>query len=296
MKLLIGYDRSPACEKAIADLADAGLPESGEAVVVSVQDFYAPPPMPAEMLPGSELMSPYYGDLEATKGSLQTDLQTRADEGAAKVRAVLPGWTVSGQGLIEPPTWGLITAAEKMAPDLVVVGAPHGSRLEQVFFGSVCANVAAKCPVSVRVGRGRATPRTHPLRILAAVDGSAFSDAAIAALQARNWPANAEIRLLHVVESDWPAFTPESEKIFEEVGQHMLQRYANRLAPLHHTVEQAIRYGKPRKVVLEEAAAWDTDVLFVGAKGMSGVERLLLGSVSSAVASRATCTVEIVRS
>ena len=296
MKLLIGYDRSPACEKAIADLSEAGLPEKGEAWVVSVQDFYTPPPLPAEMLAGADAISPYFSDIEASRAAVQQELEARAAEGAAKVRAVLPSWTVTAEGLLEAPSWGLIARAEELLPDLVVVGAPHGSRLEQVFFGSVCATVAAKCPVSVRVGRGRTTPRTHPLRILAAVDGSAYSDAAVSALAGRRWPGNAEIRLLHVVESDWPAFTPESEKIFEEVGRRMLQRYAAQLAPLNHPVDQAVRYGKPRKIVLEEAAAWDTDVLFVGAKGMSGVERLLLGSVSSAVASRATCSVEIVRS
>lgn len=35
--------------------------------------------------------------------------------------------------------------------------------------------------------------------------------------------------------------------------------------------------------------------VFVGAKGMRGIDRLLLGSVSSAVSARAHCSVEVIR-
>lgn len=37
------------------------------------------------------------------------------------------------------------------------------------------------------------------------------------------------------------------------------------------------------------------DCIFLGAKGTRGIDRLLLGSVSSAVAARANSSVEIVR-
>ena len=47
--------------------------------------------------------------------------------------------------------------------------------------------------------------------------------------------------------------------------------------------------------ILEEADAWGADCIFVGAKGTRGIDRLLLGSVSSAVAARAQCSVEVVR-
>lgn len=47
--------------------------------------------------------------------------------------------------------------------------------------------------------------------------------------------------------------------------------------------------------LVEEAETWNADCVFVGAKGTRGIERLLLGSVSSAVAARAHCSVEVVR-
>ena len=48
-----------------------------------------------------------------------------------------------------------------------------------------------------------------------------------------------------------------------------------------------IRRGKPADEIIDEAESWGADCIFVGAKGVRGIERLLLGSVSSAVSARA---------
>ncbi len=56
-----------------------------------------------------------------------------------------------------------------------------------------------------------------------------------------------------------------------------------------------IRRGNPKEQIIEEAESWGADSIFVGATGMRGMDRLLLGSVSSAVAARAHCSVEVVR-
>ena len=53
--------------------------------------------------------------------------------------------------------------------------------------------------------------------------------------------------------------------------------------------------GQPKRRIPEEAEAWGATCVFVGAKGMRGVERLLMGSVSAAVAARAHCSVEVTR-
>jgi len=61
------------------------------------------------------------------------------------------------------------------------------------------------------------------------------------------------------------------------------------------TVSSVIKEGDPKHVLLDEAERWGADCIFVGARGLSRVERFLLGSVSAAVAARAHCSVEIVR-
>jgi nucleotide-binding universal stress UspA family protein len=51
----------------------------------------------------------------------------------------------------------------------------------------------------------------------------------------------------------------------------------------------------PKYILIKEAKRWGADSIFVGARGLSNFERLLLGSVSTAVATRAHCSVEVVR-
>src|SRR5262249_59454700 len=53
--------------------------------------------------------------------------------------------------------------------------------------------------------------------------------------------------------------------------------------------------GEPKRVLLEEAQKWQADCIFMGATGLRGLRRFLLGSVSSGVATTAACTVEVVR-
>ena len=53
--------------------------------------------------------------------------------------------------------------------------------------------------------------------------------------------------------------------------------------------------GDPKDALVREAEQWKADGIFVGAKGHSAMDRFLLGSVSTAVAARAHCSVEVVR-
>jgi nucleotide-binding universal stress UspA family protein len=52
---------------------------------------------------------------------------------------------------------------------------------------------------------------------------------------------------------------------------------------------------EPKRLLLGEAESWGADCIFVGARGIGRLERFLTGSVSSAVAARAHCSVEVVR-
>src|SRR5262249_56069405 len=61
------------------------------------------------------------------------------------------------------------------------------------------------------------------------------------------------------------------------------------------TVSAVITEGDPKHVLLDAAVQRGADCIFVGARGLSGAERFLLGSVSAAVAARAHRSVEGVR-
>jgi nucleotide-binding universal stress UspA family protein len=56
-----------------------------------------------------------------------------------------------------------------------------------------------------------------------------------------------------------------------------------------------IRIGKPAEELLDVARSVGADLILVGSKGLTGVERLVLGSVSERVVREAKCTVEVAR-
>lgn len=60
-------------------------------------------------------------------------------------------------------------------------------------------------------------------------------------------------------------------------------------------VETRLLEGDPAEVLIAEARRWDADLIVVGSHGYGRAKRMLLGSVSEAVARGAHCSVEIVR-
>jgi nucleotide-binding universal stress UspA family protein len=53
--------------------------------------------------------------------------------------------------------------------------------------------------------------------------------------------------------------------------------------------------GNPKEILVHESTDWKADTLFLGARGLHHGGRLSLGTVASAVATRARCSVELVR-
>jgi nucleotide-binding universal stress UspA family protein len=52
---------------------------------------------------------------------------------------------------------------------------------------------------------------------------------------------------------------------------------------------------RPYRVILNEAESWQADLIVFGSHGRSGFDRVVMGSVSEAVALHATCSVEVIR-
>jgi len=145
------------------------------------------------------------------------------------------------------------------------------------------------------------------MKILLATDGSPYSEAAVRSVAARPWPPGTQVEVVTVVHTNVP-FVPEPTSVgaaaymatLEEDRRRAPGRVgaAERLLGEHGalTVATKILDGDPHKAVIEEAERWHADLVVVGSHGYGGVKRLMLGSVSEAVARHAPCSVEIVRS
>jgi hypothetical protein len=86
-----------------------------------------------------------------------------------------------------------------------------------------------------------------------------------------------------------------SEVEWPDWPRQLLEPVAKSLADAGLEVCSAVLGGDAKYVIPEEAERWRADCTFVGATGHSRSDRFLLGSVSSAVAARAGCSVEVVR-
>ena len=75
----------------------------------------------------------------------------------------------------------------------------------------------------------------------------------------------------------------------------MAEALEEKLRAAELVVSSVIINGDPKRLLVDEAEQWGADSIFVGARGLRLIDRLLLGSVSAAVAERAHCSVEVVR-
>jgi nucleotide-binding universal stress UspA family protein len=149
------------------------------------------------------------------------------------------------------------------------------------------------------------------MRVLLAADESDFSTAAARAIAARPWPAGAEVRVMSAVDlapsflqaAFEPAFV--DTKGMEELREQAVQRAENSITRAREILSDAglqtseylsVLLEDPKKAILDAAADWNAELIFVGSHGRRGFQRFMLGSVSEAVAMHAACTVEIVRS
>ncbi|MGH2579716.1 MAG: universal stress protein [Actinomycetota bacterium] len=190
------------------------------------------------------------------------------------------------------PAEALLEEAADHAVDLICVGPDAGLLGGRVRVGRVAAHVLRHAPCSVLVGREAGS--TFPGSILCGVDGS-DSSIETAGLAARiAVAAGAELRLQHVVpvfegdEREWTLDDDEPDPTEIESAAQVARAAGAR--PIR---ERAL--GRPEYAILEAAGRERSDLVVVGSRGLSGVARVLLGSVSEYVATHAPCSVLMVR-
>src|ERR1043166_6391214 len=290
MKILIGYDGSQSADAALVDLQRAGLPDEAEALIVSVADVMMVPETPAYELAGEALMS-----RRVTSGLLYAQRQTERVLNEAKdfasyardlVRSYFPHWSVRAETLARSPAVELISKANEWKPDLIVVGSHGRSPISRFILGSVSKKVVTDSDHSVRVSRGDIERDvSKPPKIVIGVDGSTEAQEAIRAVGNRVWPHGTEVRIIAVDDGSSSIVTGGTVAWAE-----------NALGVIGLQVSVVTEKGDPRRVLIDQAKAWDADSIFVGGRRFSGaLERFQLGSVATALVTKAHCSVELVR-
>lgn len=190
------------------------------------------------------------------------------------------------------PAKTLISEAEEEGADLIGIGPDAGLLGGAIRIGQTAARVLGEARCSVLVARP-ATPE-FPSRIACGVDGSETS-AGTAALAAGVASATGgELRLIHVIpvfrgdNTEWTL--GEGEPSPPELEPAEQAAIARGVQPVR---EMAM--GRPENALLEAASRNGTDLLVVGYRGVRGVRKVLLGSVSEHAAHHARCSVLVAR-
>ena len=143
-----------------------------------------------------------------------------------------------------------------------------------------------------------ACPLTRGERILVAVDGSAFSDAAVDQAISLGGICNSQIFVISVVD-----LYPEQmevapalvEKMSEEVRQH-LDKAKQKIDKANIPCETIVHMGgKPHEFIVQEAKERAIDLIVMGTHGRGAITHMLLGSTTEKVVRKAPCAVLTVR-
>jgi nucleotide-binding universal stress UspA family protein len=315
MRILIGYDGSESADAALDDLRRAGLPREVEALIVSVGEVLMPLP-PSSI--GNEAIEPSLASRRVASAIAQAQSQTAralkeakefAVEAGDRVQSYFPDWQVQAEGLAGWPATELTNRADEWKADLVVVGSQGRSALGRFILGSVSKKVVTDSHHSVRVARGAVEKNDgKPPRVMIGVDGSPEAEHAVRAVGMRVWPEGTEVRIIAVDDGTSPvrisrvlptaaAMIRSSNEKASEAARMMVEWAENELRVIGLSVSVVVEKGDPQRVLIEEARKWDADSIFVGSRKFSGaVERFWLGSVSTALVTKAHCSVEVVRS
>ncbi len=143
------------------------------------------------------------------------------------------------------------------------------------------------------------------MKILFAFDGSDHARAAAALLGRLPLPAGSAITVLCVAETPsqfWRTLEGEPARAVERAEQEREDRalddaraVAGGLRREGVDVHIAAGTGDPAEIVLEKARADGSDLLVLGARGVSTLDRILLGSVAGHALAEAPCSLLLAR-
>jgi nucleotide-binding universal stress UspA family protein len=195
----------------------------------------------------------------------------------------------------------LVDYARKHDIDLVVMGTHGRTGLRRILMGSVAEHVVRHAPCSVMTVHGlegETKPR-RVRRIVVPVDFSGHSCEIVQHARSLADVSRTEVDLIHIVEDIvFPSIygidpiTLASPSVRDSMRAKLV-RLADECGLTRYCAH--VRAGNAWKEIIEFAEMREADMVVIGSRGLSGLERMFLGSVAENVLRRASCPVFVVR-
>jgi nucleotide-binding universal stress UspA family protein len=207
------------------------------------------------------------------------------------------------------PDRRIVQLAEEIGAGLIALGSRGLGGISRALLGSVSDSVIrhAHCPVLV-VRRGRqqdqVTASIFPTKILLATDGSEEANLATTTAADLAHKTGSELHIVNVrlppvyIEptsevAHWISSIEERER---KEAQQLLDAQAEQIKALGATVAQThVRLGRPDEEIVILAEEIGAELIAIGSRGLGGMRRVLMGSVSDSVVRHASCPVLVVR-
>jgi len=184
----------------------------------------------------------------------------------------------------ENPATEIIEQAEMSAMDLIVMGRRDKGDLVRAMLGSTTEEVIGESQSHVLI-----VPRGAEIRakgIVLAVDGSSFSHAAI--VTAMNLVKQCKVSMTLVS-------VAEDERLKEDADLYT-QQALNLVSQAGVKAIVDVRVGRPDEEIIACVKEHGADLIVMGSHGRTGLERLLLGSVSERVIGQSEYPIMVVKS
>jgi len=298
MKVLLAVDQLQDAQVAARFLEAVRLPRGTDLLIVHVIEV----PHMAPRFPGQQ------GMLADWRKAAVIGARRLIDRLVPPLRAQgLRVRSLVKEGLPGP---GLLDTVECTRADLTVLG-PHGSsRLMRFLLGSVSEMLLNEAPGSILIVRGRPRGRQdREMRAVLAMDFSKDAKGAAGFLSRLRLPRASRVVLLHVEERadrvlarisgmgrvDLSQAVEQAMRERKRRTLLMLERMGRKFSQNGLVVDHVFADGDPAEAILRAGERHRADLIVMGSKGLTGLDRYLLGSVSRKVARHAPCSVLVVR-
>lgn len=295
MRIVLAVDGSPSAAAATELVGRSRWPDRTRVDICGVIDIATVLPTNLALMPAIYDPQPY---LAATEAAVDFLLESAAD----RVRGSGPA--AEAVRLSGRPADAIALHAAEVGADLIVCGSRGRGTLSTMLLGSVSAELADRAHCPVLVARNEIVSR-----VLLAHDGS--GPALLAERIVAAWPLFEGLSV-HVVgvrpaierRSDaFSALTTSSviegyEQMMTDLGRHhtkVVEEAAARLRKVGRDAGPEMLEGDAAARIVEASERIGADLVVIGTRGLTGIDRLLLGSVARNVLLHSSASVLVVR-
>jgi len=183
----------------------------------------------------------------------------------------------------EEPYQEIVNAAARYEVDVIIMGRHGRTGLIKLMMGSVTARVIGHAPCNVLVIPSDA--KVEGRNILVATDGSRYSEAAAHEAICIAKQCKSRLIAISVASSDTEIASAEGnvKKIIDAAEKEGVE------------TKGLTSTGKPYEVIVDTARQKLVDLIVLGSHGRTGIERLLMGSVTERVIGHSEVAVLVVK-